>query len=161
MTLQINGKNIGEVRYARDDGTLATVGEARVWDGQWRTVYTSMDTVVILDNGIALGARNQFRAALTDYGLDYRTVTKLPFRLDTSNVTNTYYMFDGCSSLTSVPDLDTSNVTSVSYMFYGCSSLTDGNVRLIGKNRTMSTTAMILNSGLTREPFYDTNGNPI
>ena len=45
---------------------------------------------------------------------------------DTSNVTSMYYMFHGCSSLTSldVSDWDTSNVTNMGHMFYGCSSLT-------------------------------------
>ena len=41
----------------------------------------------------------------------------------------------------------------MSYMFYGCSSLTDGNVSLTVKRKGASTTNMILDSGLTREPF--------
>ena len=53
------------------------------------------------------------------------------------------------------------NLTDVRFMFYGCSSLTDGNVRLIGRNPAVATGFMTSNSGLTREPFYDTNGNPI
>ena len=44
--------------------------------------------------------------------------------LDTSNVTNTSYMFRGCEKLTSIPQLDTSNVTDMSYMFTDSSSLT-------------------------------------
>ena len=81
--------------------------------------------------------------------------------MDTSSVTSMREMFRDCSSLTTVPDMDTSQVTRVMYMFYGCSSLTDGNVRLIGKRSTVATTSMIANSGLTREPFYDINGQPI
>lgn len=81
--------------------------------------------------------------------------------LDTSNVTNMGYMFRNCSSLTHVPDMDTSNVTSTVRMFGNCAALTDGNVRLIGRHPDVSTTNMIAGSGLTREPFYDTNGNPI
>ena len=38
-------------------------------------------------------------------------------------------------------------------------ALTDGNVRCIGKNSGVNTGNMITNSGLTRLPFYDTNGN--
>ena len=36
------------------------------------------------------------------------------------------YMFHGCTSLSSLPDIskwDTKNVTNMSYMFYWCSSL--------------------------------------
>ena len=43
---------------------------------------------------------------------------------DTSNVTDMGYMFDSCSSLTTIPQLDTSNVTNMGHMFYSCSSLT-------------------------------------
>lgn len=43
---------------------------------------------------------------------------------NTTNVTTMTSLFDGCSSLTSVPLFDTSNVTTVNYMFSDCSSLT-------------------------------------
>ena len=42
------------------------------------------------------------------------------------NITNMSYMFYGCSSLLSLPDIsrwNTNNVTDMSYMFYNCSSL--------------------------------------
>ena len=122
-------------------------------------------------------AMNWLRATVQKYGLDYTTVTELPFdidsrnatimanmfdrcsslttvpQMDTSQVTYMSYMFRNCSSLTTVPQMDTSQVTSMSYMFYGCSSLTDGNVSLTVKRKGASTTNMILDSGLTREPF--------
>lgn len=81
--------------------------------------------------------------------------------LDTSSVTDMAYMFGSCFQLQHVPDLNTSQVTDMSNMFVGCANLTDGNVRLIGKHPDVDTTNMILHSGLTREPFYDTEGNPI
>lgn len=34
------------------------------------------------------------------------------------------YMFEGCQSLTSIPQLDTSNVTDMNEMFYICENLT-------------------------------------
>lgn len=43
---------------------------------------------------------------------------------DTSNVTDTSYMFSGCISLTSIPQLDTSKVTDMKYMLYNCNKLT-------------------------------------
>ena len=81
--------------------------------------------------------------------------------MDTSNVTRMNNMFFHCTSLVSVPDMVTAQVADTSFMFYGCSSLTDGNVRLIGKHPNVNTYYMLDGSGLTREPFYDTAGNPI
>lgn len=159
--------------------------------------------------GSDLEARDQFRTALSDRGLNYQTVEYLPFdidligagsarelfrgcaslksvpnmdttgvtnmrsmfydcqsltsvpEMDTSSVMNMQSMFEGCSALTSVPDMDTSGVVITAFMFYGCSSLTDGNVRLIGRASPIDYRDMIDNSGLTRLPFYDTDGNPI
>ena len=92
--------------------------------------------------------------------IDCRALTSAP-DMDTSRVTSMGYMFRGCWSLTSVPDMDTSRVTFMGFMFEGCSSLTDGGVRLIGKHPDVGTGSMIANSGLTREPFYDSSGRPI
>ena len=171
-------------------------------------VVLDLETIVVTGTSGTV-SRDQFRAACTQYGVDYRTVQELPFLLDTSQATNLnsmfygcsslvtvpdldtsqatnlYGMFDGCrsltkvpdlntsqatiltymfyncASLTTVPDLETSQATSLNYMFYGCSSLRDGNVRCIGRHPSANTTGMISGSGLTRLPFYDTNGNPI
>ena len=43
------------------------------------------------------------------------------------NVTNMSFMFYGCSSLSTLPDItkwDTQNVTNINKMFDGCSKLT-------------------------------------
>ena len=130
-------------------------------------------------------AQDWLRGRLTEYGESYQTVKEIPFEIDTgessnldsmfrncsslttvpdmdtSQVTNMRAMFYDCSSLTTVPDMGTSQVTSMQSMFQGCSSLTDGNVRLIGKHPRVTTTNMLINSGLTREPFYDSSGQPI
>src|SRR5699024_3261145 len=141
------------------------------------TTYQTVETLpFLLDTSQATDMRNMFR--------DCSSLTSVP-DMDTSNVTYMYSLFQGCSSLTSVPEMDTSQVMNTQYMFFGCSalesvpdmqtsqvtiatnmfrecsSLTDGNVRLIGKHRNVRTSGMILDSGLTREPFYDSNGNPI
>ena len=45
---------------------------------------------------------------------------------NTNNVTDMSYMFFGCSSLSSLPDIskwNINNVNNLSYMFHGCSSL--------------------------------------
>ena len=113
---------------------------------------SSLTTVPDMDTGQVTNMWSMF------YGCS--SLTTVP-DMDTARVTTMREMFYGCSSLIAVPDMDTGQVTRVVYMFYGCSSLTDGNVRLIGKRSTVATTSMIANSGLTREPFYDINGQPI
>ena len=147
-------------------------------------VWSAKPTVTITGTS-GYTSRDQFRAACTQYGVNYQTVRELPFLLDTSQATNLSYMFRDCSSLTTVPGLDTSKATNLSFMFWycssltsvpdlttgqalslesvfrNCSSLTDGNVRCIGRHPSAYTTSMITGSGLTRLPFYDTNGNPI
>ena len=55
-------------------------------------------------------------------------LNKLQIKLKLSNnVTDMSYMFNGCTSLISLPDIsnwNTKNVTNMSYMFYHCKSLT-------------------------------------
>lgn len=139
----------------------AGVDLARVYRGN-TLVWQSMPVVTITStNELGFESRSQFRQACIDHGTTYQTVETLPFLLDTSQSTILRFMFDGCSSLTQVPDLDTSQATNLSYMFRDCSSLTDGNVRCIGRHPDAYTNGMIARSGLTRLPFYDTNGNPI
>lgn len=89
-----------------------------------------------------------------------KSLTTVP-QLDTRNVTGMFAMFRDCSSLTSVPDMDTEQVRDLRYMFVRCARLTDGNVRLINKRLFANTSDMITGSGLTREPFYNSAGQPI
>lgn len=206
--LHKNGKRAGALWWSDHVSNLTPiksmyVGSTLVWDAGGDR------PVVQITLGTSNQARDQLRAALSGRGLDYQTVTEIPFEIelvgsgqarhmfggcssltyapdmdtsnvtymgtmfdscsslthapamDTSSVTRMYRMFHGCSSLSYVPDMDTSSVTDMRGMFQYCSSLTDGNVRLIGRHPSVSTTTMIANSGLTREPFFDTNGNPI
>lgn len=142
-----------------------------------RRIYSSKPVEVMPPTPVYSDARNWLRNTVQKYGLDYTTVTELPFNIDARNATNMGYMFAncsalttvpqmdtaqvtkmssmfiGCSSLTSVPTLDTSNVTNMDNMFRDCSSLTDGNVTLTVKRKDANAYNMIYNSGLTREPF--------
>lgn len=214
MAIQIWDAQAGQYKSAdlARFGGSGTLKEALVWDGtQYVKVWPSGPPLPVVQITGTTGneSRTQFRQACIDHGTTYDTVEVLPFRLDTSNATRLASMFNGCSSLTHVPDMDTANVTSMVYMFRNCSSLThvpdmdtsnvtdmsymfdgclslthvpdmdtsnvtnmvrmfgncaaltDGNVRLIGRHPDVSTTSMLFGSGLTREPFYDTNGNPI
>lgn len=152
---------------------------------EWEKTWAAPLPVVYITDNSTWGAQTQFRQACTNYGTSYGTVVNLPFQLDTSAATNLRYMFTDCASLTTVPEMDTSNVTNMSrmfsgcsslvhvpdvdtsdvtdtgYMFNNCSSLTDGNARCIGKKSGVYTANMIRNSGLTREPFYNSSGQPI
>ncbi|MGJ4148894.1 BspA family leucine-rich repeat surface protein [Corynebacterium macclintockiae] len=69
-------------------------------------------------------AQNWLRSTLAGYGQDYKTVTELPFDIDSRNATDMSGMFDGCLSLTAVPQMDTRNVTNMGTMFILCSALT-------------------------------------
>lgn len=80
------------------------------------------------------------------------SLVKAP-KMNTSQVTTMRTMFQICASLTFVPKMDTSKVTDMNYMFYGCSALTDGNVTLTVKRRDATIHEMIDSSGLTRVPF--------
>lgn len=55
----------------------------------------------------------------------YRTMTTVPDKLDTSNVTSMNNMFEWCTNLITIPQLDTSNVTNMSGIFAYCESLTN------------------------------------
>ena len=155
MPIFLDGKQVKELHFQGQK-----IGEA--WY-EGKCVYQSAPVEVIPGGLTILGTRDWLRGKLQEYGKNYRTVTTLPFNLDTSQVTDMFCMFFDCSSLTQVPDLDTSQVTNMSGMFYGCSSLTDGKVRLVRKDGTKPRYRddMIINSGLTREPFFRPDGTPI
>jgi surface protein len=62
---------------------------------------------------------------------DCSSITTLPSlgNFDTSQVTNMYCMFYGCSSFNqSVSNFDTSQVMDMRYMFYGCDSMSSANL---------------------------------
>lgn len=75
---------------------------------------------------------------------------------DTSSVTNTSTMFDGCSSLTSIALFDTSNVTDMSFMFEYCSSLKT--VPLFNTSNVTNMMYMFNDcSSLEEVPLFDTS----
>ena len=150
-------------------------GESSNLDSMFRGC-SSLTTVPDMDTRNVTDVQSMFRdcSSLTTVpDMDTRNVTSMLSMfdgcsslttapvMDTSQATDMRSMFRGCSSLTTVPDMNTHNVTDMSDMFRGCSSLTDGNVRLIGKRTGVNTVRMIRDSGLTREPFYDSSGQPI
>ena len=76
--------------------------------------------------------------------------------LDTSQVTNMYNMFEGCSSLTSIPALDTSKVTNMQYMFSNCKGLTT--IPALNTSQVTNMSAMFNDcSNLISIPTLDTS----
>lgn len=86
-------------------------------------IWPTRETVQIT-LGTGLQARDQLRAALADWGLDFQTVTEIPFDIELVGTGSAAEMFDSCAALTTVPDMDTSSVTNMDFMFYNCASLT-------------------------------------
>lgn len=75
---------------------------------------------------------------------------------NTTNVTNMHYMFNSCSSLTTIPLFDTSNVTDMSFIFAGCSSLTT--VPLFDTSNVTNMQCMFDScSSLTIVPLFNTS----
>ena len=76
--------------------------------------------------------------------------------LDTSNVTDMYNMFDGCTNLTTISELDTSKVTNMESMFINCSNLTT--IPLLNTSNVTDMYNMFGNcSSLTTIPLLDTS----
>ena len=145
--LNFGGKSIGEMYYGG-----RKIGEAYLGD---RLVYQSVNLPVeVMPNGSS--AREWLQGKLVEYGEHYTTVENLPFKLDMSQVENMDYLFYGCTSLTTVPDMDTSNVTSMRSVFKGCSSLTS-----VPDMDTSNVTRMIYTfhgcTSLTTVPDMDTS----
>lgn len=80
------------------------------------------------------------------------SLTTVPL-FDLSSVTNAYGVFYSCSSLTTIPLLDTSNVTDMGFMFYGCSALTS--LPLLDTSNVTNMKGTFRNSGLTSLPLLD------
>lgn len=180
----------GGVKLAGDlSGTwdAPTVPGLAALANQLKRLETLRDVFVLTPDDFA---QTQLQKELTRRGLNYKTVEKIPFSIDarnaknkslsslfngcsklreaplllnTSQVTNMSSMFEGCLALTTVPDLDTSQVTAVTSMFFRCTNLTDGNVLLIRSDGTKpaNRSGMIQYSGLSREPFFTPDGQPI
>lgn len=178
MGINTGSNPITGVYVGAQRATGVYVGDVKVWPAGKPVEQIALDN--------STGAQRAFRSLLTKYGEAYKTVSEVPFdieltgvgsttsmfrdcvalvsapKIDTSNVLFMDYMFNGCSALTHVPPLDISRVNTCAYMFQNCSSLTDGNVHLMSKNgsKPYNRSQMISRSGLTREPFFLSDGTP-
>lgn len=121
-----------------------------------RRVYSSKPVEVMPPTPGDFDAINWLRGKLSEYGLDYKTVTELPFDIDSRNATTMRVMFADCSSLTTAPKLDTRNVTTMLGMFQNCSSLTS--VPQMDTSQVTDMSYMFTNcSSLTTVPKMDTS----
>ena len=83
------------------------------------------------------------------------SLTTIP-QLDTSNGTSFSSMFNSCSALTTIPQLDTSKGTNFGYMFNYCSKLT--NIPQLDTSNGTSFSSMFVNcTDLTNIPQLDTS----
>ena len=121
-----------------------------------RRIYTSKPVEVMPTTPGLYDARDWLRATVQKYGLNYQTVTAFPFDIDSRNATTMAFMFEGCSALTTVPQLDTSRVTNMAFMFEGCSALTT--VPQSDTSRVTNMASMFNGcSALTTVPQMDTS----
>lgn len=82
------------------------------------------DDVLILENS-SVTVYKQLDNALEARGLERRTVTTIPFAIDFAKVTTAASLFFKCGLLQEVPELrNTENLQDTPWMFAGCSSLT-------------------------------------
>ena len=118
-------------------GTTDTI-LASNFDTEIASIESGVDINEYLSDTITYGTNSlggwtktikKMRSPLTAEGTDAQymffryPLNELP-QLDTSNVTNMYYMFYECPNLTTIPQLDTGKVTNMSSMFGSCSNLT-------------------------------------
>ena len=75
--------------------------------------------------------------------------------LNLSNVTDTSYMFGGCSNLTSIPLFDTSSVTNMMGMFDGCESLST--IPLLNTSSVTNMSYMFRDTGNISVPQLNTS----
>ena len=118
MSMHIDGKKITAMYWAGQK-----IREAW-YEGQ--RVFSGSKPVEVMPpiSGSNWDARDWLRSKLEEYGENYKTVTEIPFEIDTGEATSMRGMFAFCSSLTVVPEMDTSRVDNMSYMFSTCESLT-------------------------------------
>jgi surface protein len=105
------------------NATIAMVTRGSIANTSFTGTVTINRVVKITPDDLTQ-ARDQLRAALTARGLNYQTVTEIPFGIELVGTGSGRYLFHNCAALTSVPAMDTRRLTSMQGMFQGCSSLT-------------------------------------
>ena len=98
----------------------------------WSAIgYSSEPSFIQNSYNLAKDIYDNWDNSITDCSNKYKeNYSLLMFPLvDTSNVTNTNYMFQSCTALQKVPQLDLSKIEKSQYMFSACNSLKEvGNI---------------------------------
>ncbi|MGP5147161.1 BspA family leucine-rich repeat surface protein [Corynebacterium variabile] len=119
MSITINGSGVDSVHIDGETIGSIWVDGAQVWSSAPKREVVKINNA----HGYLSGPGGDLGAAIKAHGLDYKTMTELPFDLDTSGVTDMMNMFYGCAALKTIPEMDTSGVTDMRDMFKRCSSL--------------------------------------
>lgn len=108
-------------RFEGKTATAVYTGIETMTSRPWSGYASNIKTATVVDDGIApFSTANWFQRCTSLTSADFS-------KLDTSNVTRMGWMFDHCTSLTSIGNLsnwNTHKVTSMNSMFSDCSSLT-------------------------------------
>ena len=127
-------------------------------DPGWVTAGTNANvSKVVFDTSFA-GARPTTTYSWFYNMLNLQSITGLSY-LNTSEVTNMAFMFDGCNQLTSidVSNFNTAKVTRMPGMFFGCSSLTSLDLSSFNTSQVANMNTMFRNSSNLRT-IYVGNG---
>ena len=148
-----NRKQDTVTKIVFQDSIKSIDGESESWDissAKNKTVMarlvpntddTTTNTLYIQGNG---GVIANYDSEYLFYRFSKLTEIENINLLDTSNVTNMWYMFRECSSLTNldVSNFDTSQVTNMGNMFYECSRLTSLDVSNFNTSKVTSMNSM-------------------
>ena len=137
-------------------GTLTQVSASpNIWDWtynspSWMLAWKNNNSLLEVIDG------NATDVTYMDWLFEACTSLTSVSLFNTSNVTEMTAMFGGCTSLTSVPLFDTSNVTDMSVMFNNCTSLTS--VPLFDTSKVTDMMGMFDEChNLTTVPLFDTS----
>ena len=149
MAVYVGGDKCSVI-YVAMNGQQVRVSSVWVGDQQ---VFPD---VFILRVGVSSGvAYTPLREWAVSIGKTYQTITEItvPMRVIGPSL---YSLFDGCSALTSVPNMDTSQVTDMYAMFLRCSAL--ASVPAMDTGRVTNMLGMFYDChALTTVPAMDTS----
>ena len=128
-------------------------------DGSDNIMYATKEDIV--KTPVKLRSINTGITSIKKWKIDTSSVTDMSYMFDycssltsldlssfnTSNVTDMNSMFEGCGALTSLDlsNFDTSNVTDMNYMFYDCNSLTSLDLRSFNTSNVTDMNNMFYN----------------
>ena len=124
--------------------------------------YSGIFKQLTYENLITLDFSNKYYTDTNSMFQGCASLTTIP-QLNFSKVTNAVYMFSGCTSLTTIPQLNFSKVTIANYMFHDCTSLTTldfSNIKTIGSlfaQNASSLSTLIIRNTTTLAKLINTN----